>query len=381
MNETFISSASLWDFKLWEKIQNNRAPLSFWLEVTSRCNNNCRQCYANLSEKDQAAMKKEISLEEIKKIVDEAVSMGCMGAIMTGGEPLLRKDFPDIYRYLKEKGLLITLFTNATLITEEHVDLFRRYPPWNLEVTVYGVTKETYERVTRKSGSYDAFMHGLNLLFDNGIKVRLKAVAMRSNHNELPEMARFCKEKTGEYLAFDPFLHLRLDGNRNRCEEIISERLTPQEIVALERFDPSLLRIQDKSCNKIKGSDSTPEGYNRIFWCGAGGRSFLIDSNYRFHPCPSLSRSDCIYDLRKESLFDAWYNLSPKVRDMRPSTGLQAICSRCSLLDLCSSCPSHAYIENGDLESKVDYFCEIAHERAKSRDRSQMDREWLKTTL
>jgi radical SAM protein with 4Fe4S-binding SPASM domain len=370
MSGTFVSSASLWDFKLWEKVQHSKAPLSFWLEVTSRCNNNCRQCYANLSERDRGAMEKEISLEEIKKIVDEAVSMGCIGALMTGGEPLLRKDFPEIYRYLKEKGLLITLFTNAILITEEHVELFRRYPPWNLEVTVYGVTKETYERVTRIKGSYDAFMHGLNLLFENRIKVKLKAVAMRSNYNELPKMGKFCKEKTGEYLAFDPFLHLRLDGSRQRCEEIISERLTPQEIVALERFEPSLLRIQEKSCNKIIGSDSTSEGDNRIFWCGAGGRSFLVDSNCQFHPCPSLSRLDCIYDLRKGSLFDAWYNFSPKVKNMVSITGVQERCSECSLLDICSSCPSHAYLENGHLESKVDYFCEIAHERARSRDRS-----------
>jgi MoaA/NifB/PqqE/SkfB family radical SAM enzyme len=136
MSGTFVSSASLWDFKLWEKVQHNKAPLSFWLEVTSRCNNNCRQCYGNLPAGDCFSSKNELSLKEIERIADEAVSMGCLSVLITGGEPLLRKDFSDIYRYLKEKGFLITIFTNATLITEEHIELFKMYPPWQLEVTI-----------------------------------------------------------------------------------------------------------------------------------------------------------------------------------------------------------------------------------------------------
>jgi molybdenum cofactor biosynthesis enzyme MoaA len=86
-------------------------------------------------------------------------------------------------------------------------------------------------------------MRGLNLLFDSGIKVRLKTVAMQSNVDELLEMARFCKERTGQRLQVDPIIHLRLDGDMTRNEEIKSERLSPQEIAALERLNPKLLKF------------------------------------------------------------------------------------------------------------------------------------------
>jgi MoaA/NifB/PqqE/SkfB family radical SAM enzyme len=133
MTSPFVSSIYLWDFKLWENMRDSIAPLSFWLELTSRCNNNCRHCYGNLPSVDSAVKEKEITLEEIEQIADEAASMGCLGVLMTGGEPMIREDFFDIYRYLKKKGLLITIFTNGTQITEEHIALFKSSPPWKID--------------------------------------------------------------------------------------------------------------------------------------------------------------------------------------------------------------------------------------------------------
>jgi MoaA/NifB/PqqE/SkfB family radical SAM enzyme len=83
-------------------------------------------------------------------IARQAVRMGAMWCLITGGEPLLRDDFPDIYMGLKRLGLLVAVFTNATLISAEHVALFKKYPPRDIEITVYGVTKNTYEAVTRR---------------------------------------------------------------------------------------------------------------------------------------------------------------------------------------------------------------------------------------
>jgi radical SAM protein with 4Fe4S-binding SPASM domain len=207
-------------------------------------------------------------------------------------------------------------------------------------------------------------MRGVNLLLDNGLKVELKTVAMRSNYHEIEKMAYFCREMTGAPLVCEPFLHMRLDGNNQRNEDIMSERLSPDEIVALGRFDPSLLRIREKGCNKI--IDPAQKDDNLIFWCGVGGRSFMVDSECCFHPCPSLSRQDCIYDLRSGSLTDAWYSFRPIVKDLKHSKEPQLGCKKCSIRSLCISCPAHAYAENGDLESKVEYFCEVAHERARS---------------
>ena len=106
--------------------------------------------------------------------------MGAVWCLLTGGEPLLRDDFEELYLGLKRLGLLVSVFTNACLVTPAHVELFRRYPPRDIEVSVYGATRETYERVTRRPGSYDAFVRGLDLLLASGVPVRLKAMALRS---------------------------------------------------------------------------------------------------------------------------------------------------------------------------------------------------------
>ena len=237
MKKGFLSSVPLDQFSLWEKTKAKRVPFSFELEVTARCNNDCRHCCINLpAGRQERPRDKELSFEEIKKLADEAVSLGALWCLITGGEPLLREDFSSVYLYMKRKGLLVSVFTNATLITEEHIRLFQKYPPRDIEVTVYGVTRETYERVTRRAGSYTAFMKGLDLLLESGVKVRLKAMALRSNLHEMPEIARFCREKTKDYFRLDPFLHLRYDRNARRNEEIRSERLSPEEIAALERL-------------------------------------------------------------------------------------------------------------------------------------------------
>ena len=141
-----IDTLEIQQFPLWDKVKDKRLPLSFDLEVTARCNNDCRHCYINLPAGDRAARAKELSLAEISRIADEAVSLGVVWCLITGGEPLLRDDFCDLYLALKRKGLLLSVFTNATLINEEHIRLFKRYPPRDIEVSVYGVAQETYER-------------------------------------------------------------------------------------------------------------------------------------------------------------------------------------------------------------------------------------------
>ena len=246
MNKPVVSSIPIQEFALWEKIRDKRALVSFDLELTARCNNNCRHCYINLPANHKNTKERELSAEEIKKIAEQAVSLGTLWCLITGGEPLLRPDFEKIYLTLKKLGLLVSVFTNATLIKKEHIALFRKYPPRDIEVTIYGVTENTYERVTRKPGSFNAFMQGLDRLFKSGIKVRLKAMALRSNLDELPQIASFCRERTKDYFRFDPFLHLRFDQDSARNKEIMSERLSPAEIVALEKSDPERVRIFKK---------------------------------------------------------------------------------------------------------------------------------------
>ena len=361
----FITHLPLPEYALWEKLKGGRNLVSFILELTARCNNNCRHCYINLPADDKEAQKKELSLKEIEKIAEEAVSLGAFWCLITGGEPLLRKDFFDIYIALKKKGLFVSVFTNAALISEKHIKLFKEYPPRDIEVTVYGVTPQTYERVSRRRDSYRAFMRGLNLLLENGIRVRLKAMALRSNVSELPAIAAFCRQRTKDYFRFDPFLHLRFDRNPERNREIKSERLSAKEIVAIEQQDPQRFQALEKSCDKLISPEASHINCNHLFHCGTGNGSFVVSYDGLFRLCSSLWHADCLYDLKIGTLSEARRSFVPKVRDMRSNNGeFLKKCRKCQIINLCLWCPAHSDLESGKLDEPVGYFCEVAHARA-----------------
>ena len=107
------------------------------MELTERWDNNCIHCYINLPADDVAAKEKELSTSEVKGILEEAASLGCLTVRFTGGEPLLREDFEEIYVFTRKLGLKVLLFTSATLITPEVAQLLARIPPLKkIEVTV-----------------------------------------------------------------------------------------------------------------------------------------------------------------------------------------------------------------------------------------------------
>ena len=365
MAKSFVSRVEIQRLALWERMERRRALFSFDLEVTARCTHDCRHCYINLPAADQAARARELSVDEIAAIADQAITLGALWCLITGGEPLLRDDFVDLYLLLKRKGLLVSVFTNACLVTSEHVSLFTRYPPRDVEVTVYGVTAETYERVTRRPGSYAAFRRGLDLLLDAGVKVRLKAMALGSNVHELPEIARFCRQHTADHFRFDPQLHLRYDGSAARNAEIQAERLSPGQIVAVEQADAPRAAAVQKDCQHLLEPRLPHVVSDHVFRCGAGVSSFAVTYDGRFRLCLDLCHQDCTYDLRRGSLREAWFGLVPQVRDLRSQNpDFLSKCRDCPVINLCLWCPARAHLETGAIDGWSPYFCEAAHARA-----------------
>ena len=373
MTHPLVKTIPIQESPIWNKPSAKRRLYSFELELTARCPNNCRHCYVNLPANDSAAKNAELRPDEISSIADEAVSMGALWCLITGGEPLLRDDFSDIYLNLKRKGLLVSVFTTAQILTEKHIELFRKYPPRDIEITVYGVTKETYERVTRKPGSFEAFLRGLNRILDAGIKVRFKAMALKSNIHELPEIARFCRERTKDYFRFDPLLHQRFDGNSQRNKEIRAERLSPEEIVSIEQADTDRSIALQKDCHELINPEFSHTNCNHLFHCGAGNGSFYVGYDGKLRLCSSLCHPDCTYDLRQGSVKEAWNNFIPKIRDMRSDDkAFLETCRVCPIINLCLWCPAHAHLETGRLDGSVPYFCEVAKARAKSLNTSKV---------
>jgi radical SAM protein with 4Fe4S-binding SPASM domain len=203
------------------------------------------------------------------------------------------------------------------------------------------------------------------MLFSAGVKVRLKAMALRGNLEEMELISDFCRQRTKDYFRFDPVLHMRFDGNQSRNEEIRSERLSPEEIIALEKADPERFMSLQNNCDELINAEFTHYGCDHLFHCGAGKGSFNISFDGKFRLCSSLWVPGTTYDLRKGSLAEAWYNLIPKVRDMRSQNPrFLETCRKCELINLCLWCAAHAYLETGEMDGETPYFCQVAHARA-----------------
>ena len=172
-------------------------PLSGTIEVTRRCPLTCAHCYNNLPMGDRGAAQRELSCDEHCRLLDELSEAGCLWLLYTGGEIFARRDFIDIYSYARRRGLLITLFTNGTLITPALADRLVEERPFAIEITLYGRTRDTYERLTGIPGSYDRCMRGIRLLHERGLPLSLKTVAVTINKHEVFAMQQFAEDELG----------------------------------------------------------------------------------------------------------------------------------------------------------------------------------------
>ncbi|HNW38871.1 MAG TPA: radical SAM protein [Candidatus Omnitrophota bacterium] len=336
------------------------------IELTERCNNNCIHCSINLAADDLTAANKELSGEAIKGILKEAVTLGCLTVMFTGGEPLLREDFKELYVFSRKLGLKVVLFTNATLITPQIAELFSKIPPLErIEVTVYGMKKSSYESVTRVGGSFEAARRGMNLLLDKKIPFVVKTALLPSNKHEIDDFEAWAKKipgMNGQLPSYAMFFQLRNRRNDKLNEQIKNLRLSAQEgLKVLARSKNEYIREMRKFCSKF----ISPNG-DKLFTCEAGMSSGCVDAYGYFQPCLMMRNPDYVYDLKQGSLKDALENFFPRARKQKVNNpDYLKRCAKCFLIGLCAQCPAKSWIEYGTLDTPVEYLCDIAHVQAR----------------
>ena len=361
---TYVTKIRMHKSPLWQ----NKGPLLTRLDVelTERCNNNCIHCYINLPPDDIKAKEKELSTEDIKYILKEAASLGCLKLRLIGGEPLLREDFEEVYLFARSLGLKVLIFTNGTLFTSQIADLFNRIPPLEkIEVSIYGMNRSSYEAVTRVSGSFEAAWRGIRLLFEHKIPFAVKSALLPSNKREMDEFESWAlnipwMDRTPSYSMFFD-LRCRRDSEEKNSR-IKSLRLSPEEgLKMLTRRKKEYFREMEEFCRKF----IRPSG-KHLFSCGAGKGGGCVDAYGNFQLCMMLKHPATIYNLKIGSLEDAMKNFFPKVRQLKSSHQIYlSHCSYCFLKGLCEQCPAKSWMEHGTLDTPVTYYCEIAHAQAK----------------
>ena len=325
------------------KAGKKEIPIVGQIDITNRCNLRCVHCYIRDTRSGE-----ELSYEEICRILDQTADAGCLWLCITGGEPLVRPDFRDIYSYARRKGFLITLFSNATLLTPDMVEFLAEQPPFVLDITLYGMTAETYEMVTGVPGSFAHCMKGIEQALAWRLPLKLKTMVLTLNAHEFHDMRRYAKN-LGVPFRYDVLINPKIDGS----DKPIRYRLTPEEIVSLELKDPELADKLSEGLPKLYGIYSKREN---LYLCKAGKNSFHITSDGKLNVC-TLSHLPG-YDLRKGSFDEGFYNVFPKVRAIRRTSYSE--CQVCPALNVCGQCPAWAELEVGDPEAKVEFLCRTA---------------------
>ena len=333
------------------------------IELTERCNNNCVHCYIN---QPVSKKSKEMSAAFIEDLILQAVDLGCTSIRYTGGEPLLRPDFADLYTFTRRKGIRVMLFTNATLITDELLDLFKRIPPlFPIEVTLYGMHKESYEAVSRKPNTFDSAWAGIQALLNHNIPFIVKQACLPPNDKERQEFENWAenlpwmRHKPDYALNFD--LRCRRDSEK-RNEEIRQVRLSPERFVEITARDRKrYLNEMHQFMQKF----AKPPG-EKLFTCGAGRSSETIDSFGNLQVCLMVRHPHMVTSLYEYSLKDsiellvqrkdALYSSNPEYRER---------CARCFLKSRCRQCPGTAWCEYGIMDKPVEYYCELTHAEAR----------------
>ena len=357
-----METQSYGDFSLGlhRRAGGQQIPLNGTIEVTRRCPLSCGHCYNNLPMADRQARFGELSFDEHCRLLDEITEAGCLWLLYTGGEILARKDFLEIYTYAKQRGLLITLFTNGTLITSRVADHLAEWRPFAIEITLYGRTKATYERLTGVPGSYEQCLRGIHLLKERGLPLKLKTVAVTINRHEVWDMKRFAEEELGLEFKFDAMMNPRIDCSQSP----LSVRLRPEEVVELDLMDPKRVAEWKRFAKQFNGPVRTPEQSDQVYHCGGGVSSFAIDPYGKMSICV-LSHFDT-YDLREGSFREGWERFLHEVRQKKITSWTR--CVQCQIKAMCGMCPANGELEHGDPEKPVDFLCHVAHLRAHALD-------------
>jgi MoaA/NifB/PqqE/SkfB family radical SAM enzyme len=331
----------------------------------------------------------------VKDVIAQAADLGCLTVRITGGEPLLREDLAELYEFTRRLGMQVILFTNGRLITPELASLLARIPPGRVvEISVYGMRSESYDRVVGKKGAFAEFRRGVALLEKQKVPFIVKAPLLPFLKDDLEEFESWAQtiprmdKKPGYSMNFD--LRSRRDDPAKNAR-IVKLRASPEETVGMMSRNPLYLRDMKQFCGKFLGPPR-----DKLFSCGAG-HGTCIDAYGKAQMCMGLRDPGTVYDLRNGAdrhcepseaipgthaeialssasggllamtgLRYALTEYFPKFRELRAiNPDYLNRCARCFLKGLCEQCPAKSWTEHGTLDTPVEYLCDVAHAQAR----------------
>jgi MoaA/NifB/PqqE/SkfB family radical SAM enzyme len=327
------------------KAQRLGIPISAHLDITYRCNERCEHCYLDHEDKG------EMQTDEIKGILDQLAEIGVFFLVISGGEPLLRKDCFEIIRYARKKLFNVKLKTNAILIGEPEARLLRELGVEQVQISVYSHRPEVHDGVTKVRGSLKRTLAAIYDLKAAGLKVTIANVLMQRNREDYLGVQKLAEE-IGVSFTLDPTITPMMDGGM----DVLKLRISGDDLAPVFT-NPSLVDDVEEFCKLPEPVDDaildgTP--------CSAGHTACYITPYADVFPCVQFPLPSG--NLRRQSFREIWYD-SPQLKEVRSIRERDLhTCSGCANQSSCSRCPGLAFLE-GDMRGPSSADCDKSYIR------------------
>jgi len=334
---------------LGARARRERQPLSCLFEITPRCNLRCHFCYVALDPYQGPYL----DTEQSRQVLDIVERAGVLWLTLTGGEIFSRRDFAAIYEHALAKGFLVTLYTNATMVTESIARLLADRPPFSVELSIYGADAAHYESTTQIPGSFARFERGIERLRAAGVPLLMKCPISTLSSDHVDELVEWCTARSLPFKA-DPVIDARHDGG----QQPTLYRIEPRRVLALRDQLYELRHGAPRPAGplpecSVRGEAGETE---ELYTCGAGRVALFVDALGNASHCvidrePSFPILETPWD-------QLWSEMGAWVTQPLPA---DASCSGCSLRGGCSNCPARARLATGSPFLKDQYQCDITH--------------------
>lgn len=337
-----------------------RHPVNATLELTLRCNLKCKMCmFRHSSREDASLAAEELTAAQWSDMAQQLFDAGTLNILITGGEPMLRKDFSEIYSSIYRRGFIVTLYTNATLVTEEIMQTLRQYPPHRIGITLYGASNETYASLCGCKDGFDRALAGARALATLPSALEFRTTLVQDNYEEIDAIEALVKK------AFDlPVTHSTtvFQSVRGGCMPVADCRLTPEQTVDLT-LNRTLDRIRELLPENRRGqvqlrlADPQPvcdkEYDYTLLGCSGGMNNVTVTYSGKLLGCQMLGCFST--DAVKLGFAKAWEEWPYTVRLPK----VESECTDCPHVQFCQICPGVRMAECGDLQGRPEYICQI----------------------
>jgi heme b synthase len=323
-------------------------------EVTQACNLDCVHCRAAAVNEPPPG---ELSTKEALSFLDEVASFSSPVIILSGGEPLMRKDVFEIAAYGKKIGLKMVMAPNGTLLNDEVVAKLNEVGIDRISISIDGSTSEKHDSFRRVRGAFEGALRGIEALKRGGISFQINTTVTRFNLQDLPNILRLT-QKLGA-AAWHVFLLVPT----GRARDMKSEEISPEEyertlnwlydvqknegIFVKPTCAPHYYRIARERAKKEGEKVSfSQRGYEAMTRGCLGGISFCFISHMgEVYPCGYLDLK--AGDIRKEGIKKVWEE-SALFRNLRDFSRLKGKCGVCEFVKICGGCRARAFALTGD---------------------------------